>query len=83
MAKNISNNFSREYSKKFLDHVKQSATYTLATASKRAIQKPAEATNDLIGNRIAQIIRKVCMAFLRNNLETVTNETENIKDDKE
>ena len=63
--------------------MKQSATDTITSASKRAIQKAAEPTNYLIGNRIIHIIRKVCVTLLQNNLETVTNEIENIKHDKE
>ena len=35
---------------KILNHAKQSATDELKTASKRAIQKTAETTGDLIGN---------------------------------
>ena len=37
---------------KLLYHVKQSATDALKTSSKRIIQKTAEATGDLIGNKI-------------------------------
>ena len=37
IGKNISKNVSCKYSQKFLDHDKQSATYALKTASKRAI----------------------------------------------
>ena len=46
-------------SQKLLDHAKQSATDVFKTASKRAIQKTAEATGDLIGNKIASKIMKV------------------------
>ena len=31
---------------------KQSATYALKTYSKRVLPKPAEATHDLVGNKI-------------------------------
>ena len=44
IGKNISKNSSCKYSQKLLDHAKQSATDTLKTASKRAIQKTAGAT---------------------------------------
>ena len=47
---------SGKHSQKFLDHVKQSTTDGFETASKRAIQKTAEATSDLIGNKIANKI---------------------------
>ena len=53
MGKNISKNLSSKCSQKILDQAKQSATDPLKTASKRAIQKIAEATGDLIGNKIA------------------------------
>ena len=53
-AKNMSN----EYSQKLLDGAKKSRTDAIKTASKRAIQKTAEATGDLIGNDIANKITK-------------------------
>ena len=39
-------------SQKLLDTAKKSTTDAITTASKRAIQKTAEATGDLIGNKI-------------------------------
>ena len=42
--------------KKPLDHAKQSATDVFKTASKRATQKTAKATVDLIGNKIAKAV---------------------------
>ena len=54
-AKNMSN----KYSKKFLGSTKKSATDAIKTASKRVIQKIAEANDDLIGNKIADKITKV------------------------
>ena len=48
-AKSLSN----KYGQKLLDSTKKSATEDIKTASKRAIQKTAEATGDLIGNKIA------------------------------
>ena len=39
-----------------LIQLKKSATDAVKTASKRAIQKTAEATGDLIGNKIADKI---------------------------
>ena len=53
IGKNISKNLSVIYSQKLLDHAKQTATDVLKTTSKRLIQKTAEATCDLIGNKIA------------------------------
>ena len=66
MGQNISKNLSSKYSpgmlvmhQKRLDHAKQSATDAFKTASKRAIQKIAEAACDLIGNKIANKITGV------------------------
>ena len=39
IGKNISKNLGSKYSQKLLDHAEQSATDTLKTASKRAVQK--------------------------------------------
>ena len=43
---------TNKYSQKCLDGAKKSATDAIKTASKRAIQKTAKATGDLIGNKI-------------------------------
>ena len=52
IAKNISKNLIGKYSQKFLGHAKKSATDACKTYSKRIIRKKAEATGDLIGNKI-------------------------------
>ena len=59
IAKNISKNLSSKYSQKFLDHSKKSAADAIKTSSKRDIQKMAEVTGDLIGNKIAGRSTKV------------------------
>ena len=60
MGRNIGKNKNKylrsKYSHKLLDHVKQSATDAFKTTSKRVIQKTAEATVDLILNKIANQI---------------------------
>ena len=68
IGKNISKNSSGKYSQKLkklqklqkqqklLDHAKQSVTDVFKTSSKIAIQKPAEATGDFVGNKIANKI---------------------------
>ena len=61
-----------KYSKKRLDHDKQSPA--LKTNSKRVIQKTSEATGDLIGNKIANRITKVSKHSQQNNSERVTYE---------
>ena len=53
IAKNKSENLKSKYNQKVVDHTKQSATDAIKTASKRAIQNLAEATGNLIGNKIA------------------------------
>ena len=65
VIKNASKNFSSKHSQKLLDHAKQSATDALKTTWKRAIQKTAEATGDLIGNKIADNIIKVLRSSQR------------------
>ena len=59
IGKNLSKKLTGKYSYKLLDHAKQSATDALNNTSKRAIQKTAEATGDLIGNETAIRITKV------------------------
>ena len=66
MGKNLSN----KYGQKLLDSAKKSTTDAIKTASKRAIQKTAEATRDLIGNKIADKITSIsikCAITLQNN----------------
>ena len=55
-AKNIGKNISSKYSQKLVDSAKKSAADAIKTASKRAIQKMAEATGDLHTNEIAEKI---------------------------
>ena len=59
MGTNISKNMSSNWSQELLDHAKQSATDALKTASKRVIQKTAEAADDLIGSKIADKVTTV------------------------
>ena len=69
MGKTLSN----KYGQKLLDSAKKSATDSIKTASKRAIQKIAEATGDLISNKIADKITSVSKESLK---ELQNNETE-------
>ena len=52
-AKNMGKSLSNRYGQKRLDSTKKSTTDSIKIASKRAIQKTAETTGDLIGNKIA------------------------------
>ena len=58
-AKNMGKSLSNKYGQKRLDSAKRSTTDVINTASKRAMQKTAEATRDLIGNKIADKITSV------------------------
>ena len=49
-------NLSNIYGQKLLDSSKKSETDAIKTTSKRGIQKTAEATGGLIGNKIADKI---------------------------
>ena len=55
MGKSLSN----KYGQKLLDSAKKSTPDAIKTTSRRAIQKTAEATGDLIGKKIADKITSV------------------------
>ena len=65
---------SNKYGQTLFDSAKKSTTDAIKTASKRAIQKTAEATGDLIGNRIADkttsVSKRKFTKELHNNDET-------------
>ena len=50
---------SRKSSQKLLDHAKQSATDAVKTTSNKVIQKKADDTGHLIGNKISDRITKI------------------------
>ena len=64
-AENIGKNIRKSkhlrdvYNQKLFDHVKQSPTDAFKTTSKRVVQT-AEATGDLIGNKIADAVGNSC-----------------------
>ena len=58
-SKNVGKSLSNKYGGKLFDSAKKSLTDAIKTASKRAIQKTAEATGDLICNKIADQVRSV------------------------
>ena len=58
-AKNMGKHLNNKYSQKLFDTAKKSTTDATKTASKRAIQKTAEASGGLIGNTIADKITSV------------------------
>ena len=66
VGENISKNLSGKYStgmlamrEKIFDYAEQSAADAFKTASKKVIQKPAEAAGDFIGNKVPNRITKV------------------------
>ena len=74
IVKSTSKNLSGKYGQNIFDHAKQSETDAIKTSSKRVIQKTAEATVGLIGNKSANRITKVSKNSQQNNSETFTNE---------
>ena len=76
-VKNKAKSLSDKYSQKLRNPAKQSATDTLKTTSKRAIQQTAEATGDLNGNKIADEIKN---SALQSNSETALQIEENTKE---
>ena len=71
MGKTLSN----KYGQKLLDSAKKSATDSIKTASKRAIQKIAEATGDLISNKIPDKITSVSKESLKELKTTKQKQT--------
>ena len=72
IGENISKNLSGKYSQKNFYHAKKSAIDAFKTASKIVIQKTAETTGDLIGDKTA----KVSKYLQQNNSQTVKNEND-------
>ena len=72
-AKNMGKNSSYKYGQKLLDSAKKSTINAIKTASKREIQKTAEATGDLIGIKIAE---KIASVAKKSNKKLQNNETE-------
>ena len=80
-ATKVAKSLSNKYSHKLLDSAKKATTDARETASKRAIRKTAEATGDLISNKIADKITsvsKISSRELQNN--EATNEVEKPKE---
>ena len=78
-AKNMCKSLSNKYGQKLLDNAKKPTTDAIKTTSKRAIQKSAEATGDLIGNKIADKITSVskkAIKELHNNDKTKDEDVE-------
>ena len=74
-AKSLSN----KYGKKLLNNTKKSTIDPIKTASKRAIQKTAEATGDLIGNKIADKTTSVSKKSSNNNNNNNNNNNDDVE----
>ena len=70
---------SNKYGKKLVDTAKKSATDAIKTASKRAIQKTAEATGYLVGNKTADKITSILKkkSDNKNNNDNSNNNNDN------
>ena len=75
-AKNICKSLSNKYGQKPLYSAKKSTMDVIKTASKRAIQKTAEAIGDLIGNKIAD---KIISASKKPNNNNNDNNNEDLE----
>ena len=75
-AKNMSKSLSNKYGQKLLHNAKNFTTDAIKTAPKRAIQKTAEVTGDLIGNKNADKITSVSKKKSVKELQNNNDETE-------
>ena len=75
-AKNMSKSLSNKYGQKLLHNAKIFTTDAIKTAPKRAIQKTAEVTGDLIGNKNADKITSVSKKKSVKELQNNNDETE-------
>ena len=78
-AKNMGKNLSNKYGQKLLDSAKKSTADAIKTASKRAIQKTAEATGDLISNKVADKTTSVSKKKPDKELHDNDDETEDVE----
>ena len=76
IGKNIIKNLSGKCCQKRLDHAKKFTAGAFKTVSKRVIKKEADATGELIYNKIADRITKVSKTTQQNTSETATNKND-------
>ena len=76
-ATKVAKNLNNKYGQKLADSGKKSATDALKIAGKRAIQKTAEATGDLVGNKIADKITSYSKKSPDHSTELNSNESNN------
>ena len=70
ISKSISKNVSSKFSQKRIDHAKHFTINWIKATSKRVIQKTAQETGDLIGNKIVDKITRVPKTLKKNYPET-------------
>ena len=75
-ATKVAKNMSNKYGQKLADTTKKSATDVTKTASKRATQKIAEATGDLVGNKITDKNTSVSKRSLKKPPDEESSSTE-------
>ena len=74
-AQNMGKKLSNKYGHKLINTAKKSTFDAIKTGSKRAIQKTAEATGDLIGNKIADKITSISKKSTE-NIPAIDEDTE-------
>ena len=70
---------SNKYGQEFVDTAKKSAVDAINIASKRAVQKAAEATGDLVGNKTADKITSVSKKKSNNNNNNNNNNNDDVE----
>ena len=75
-AKNMGTQLSSKHGQKLLDNEKKLTTDAIKTTSKRAIQETAEATGDLIGNKITDKITSVSEKSKKTQINEANDESE-------
>ena len=68
-AKSMGKNLSNKYGQKLFDSAQKSTMDAVKIASKKAIQKAAEETGDLIGNEMADKITTVSKSSAKHSME--------------
>ena len=77
-AKNMGKILSNKYGQKLFDSARKSTTDAIKTTSKTAIQKRAEATVDLIGNKIIDKIPSVSKKNLQKNYQVMIKQKKKV-----
>ena len=78
-AKNIGKSLSSKYGQKLFDSAKKSTTDEIKRTLKRAIQKTAEETGDLIDNKIADKITTISKKPVKELPNNDEREEENVE----